>query len=639
MSISNPKIWTVAMGADAQVNPLPTTDNTSEGYDPSSGQATISGLFPQICSIPLEAGGVAPARMDFNALYKELGDQIFFLQRGGFYQYDETITYEEGAIVLYNGLLYVSLDNANTDHQPGAEGSEAFWDEFVQHPDMSDYARKSQENTFAESQAFLKNVTISGTITAGPSGENNTTVVAAINGYVTSTTPPKTDRSTKTATTDFVGNVLADYPSVSNIVTLSGAQTISGVKTFSALPTSSANPTNDAQLARKAYVDSKVSAITVMKGASADAAGAQGLVPAPTQGYQGRYLRGDGTWATVSTSDNKVLQTLTSTNAEYPLLAKNAASTTNETAGARFAGNVTLNTSTGIITAPGFKGALTGNASTATKLATARTIRINLASTSTASFNGTANITPGVTGTLPIGNGGTGRTDGKAVNVTQVLNLTARGDIGYGTNNGYLPTVATIAYWNGAYNDSNASNLTYCANGTIVGTSGNQTISGNKTFSGTTTTKNLVVNGSLDLNGAEDVSSNLTVGGTSTFKGNASFSKIPTCSVTPTANIHLANKAYVDNQIAAKGFSIQNDNFTKWSSEDQYTATSDGWIMVSIMRSIGTPAIYINGNNIISNLDNETALSGSQGRFPYTILVKKGDKIEVRGSINFISDK
>lgn len=44
----------------------------------------------------------------------------------------------------------------------------------------------------------------------------------------------------------------------------------------------------------------------------------------------------------------------------------------------------------------------------ATKLATTRTVRTNLGSTSTASFDGTANITPGVTGVLPVANGGTG---------------------------------------------------------------------------------------------------------------------------------------------------------------------------------------------------------------------------------------
>ena len=53
---------------------------------------------------------------------------------------------------------------------------------------------------------------------------------------------------------------------------------------------------------------------------------------------------------------------------------------------------------------------VTGNAGTATKLATGRTIRTNLESTSTATFDGSANVTPGVTGTLPVANGGTGVT-------------------------------------------------------------------------------------------------------------------------------------------------------------------------------------------------------------------------------------
>lgn len=60
------------------------------------------------------------------------------------------------------------------------------------------------------------------------------------------------------------------------------------------------------------------------------------------------------------------------------------------------------------LTAPTFIGTLDG------KLATARTFRTNLASTSAASFDGSANVTPGVTGTLPVGNGGTGQTSANA---------------------------------------------------------------------------------------------------------------------------------------------------------------------------------------------------------------------------------
>jgi phage-related tail fiber protein len=70
--------------------------------------------------------------------------------------------------------------------------------------------------------------------------------------------------------------------------------------------------------------------------------------------------------------------------------------------------------------ARGGTGNTTGNAATATKLQTARTIRTNLASTSTASFDGTSDITPGVTGTLPIANGGTGNTTGNAATATKL---------------------------------------------------------------------------------------------------------------------------------------------------------------------------------------------------------------------------
>ena len=54
---------------------------------------------------------------------------------------------------------------------------------------------------------------------------------------------------------------------------------------------------------------------------------------------------------------------------------------------------------------------VTGNAASATKLQTARNIQTNLASTTAASFNGTANVTPGVTGILPVAHGGTGQSN------------------------------------------------------------------------------------------------------------------------------------------------------------------------------------------------------------------------------------
>lgn len=63
--------------------------------------------------------------------------------------------------------------------------------------------------------------------------------------------------------------------------------------------------------------------------------------------------------------------------------------------------------SSGTNTFPTLNQSTTGSAAT---LTTGRTFQTNLASTSTATFNGSANVTPGVTGTLPVGNGGSGAT-------------------------------------------------------------------------------------------------------------------------------------------------------------------------------------------------------------------------------------
>ena len=104
-------------------------------------------------------------------------------------------------------------------------------------------------------------------------------------------------------------------------------------------------------------------------------------------------------------TDTKVTQTVTTSNAAYPLLLAPSGQTATTTTTSYFDSGVTLNPSTNTIAAN-----VSGNAATATKLATARTIRTNLASTSAVSFDGSANITPGVTGTLPITNGGTGAT-------------------------------------------------------------------------------------------------------------------------------------------------------------------------------------------------------------------------------------
>lgn len=78
---------------------------------------------------------------------------------------------------------------------------------------------------------------------------------------------------------------------------------------------------------------------------------------------------------------------------------------------------------------------ITGSAAT---LTTARTIQTNLASTSAASFNGSANVSPGITGTLPVANGGTG--------VTTLAALSTALGFAYSSNRFTIPIGGTNYY-------------------------------------------------------------------------------------------------------------------------------------------------------------------------------------------------
>lgn len=150
---------------------------------------------------------------------------------------------------------------------------------------------------------------------------------------------------------------------------------------------------------------------------------------------------------------------------------------------------------------------LGGVVNQANYLVTARTLQVNLASTAAASFNGSANASIGVTGKLPVANGGTGLatlTSGyaligngtSAVSLRAISNNTSVGVCGVNPN---LMTVNHLAYWNGAYSGTN-SNLNYCKSGTIIGSNGG-------TMSGALTVNALLTASSLSVSGQASVGS------------------------------------------------------------------------------------------------------------------------------------
>lgn len=174
----------------------------------------------------------------------------------------------------------------------------------------------------------------------------------------------------------------SDITLPSNVVLSDNTSTISGAKTFSKTIKSSA-------------------------GASTWVDGAKGntlLSSTKTKGSFVPFLRYETTGGdVVSLNGYQTGVRLDLVSAEDIAADKNtvkyAATLLNESGDTTFPGTVTAD-------------AFSGNSTSASKLATARTIQTNLSSTTAGSFDGSKNITVGVSGVLPVANGGTGNSNG-----------------------------------------------------------------------------------------------------------------------------------------------------------------------------------------------------------------------------------
>ncbi|WP_304037577.1 hypothetical protein [Desulfovibrio piger] len=100
---SNPPFLSNVLGYAADVSVIPGT--TPSG----SGAFSYQSAFPQITAIPLTAGGVAPMREDFNAVFKLLSQHVHFLQSGSLYTWSNALDYLKGAHILgSNGVEYIA---------------------------------------------------------------------------------------------------------------------------------------------------------------------------------------------------------------------------------------------------------------------------------------------------------------------------------------------------------------------------------------------------------------------------------------------------------------------------------------------------------------------------------------------------
>ena len=135
MAVFNePNQWEHPLGNNADTVTIP--DDTGA----STGLASLQKLFQQINQLPLSAGGIAPSRTDFNALFKLLGDNVYFSQQGGVWLYNAQVDYAVGRIVRHiDGNFYQSLKAngpSSAVKAPGAD--ESTWTKLINKTSLDD---------------------------------------------------------------------------------------------------------------------------------------------------------------------------------------------------------------------------------------------------------------------------------------------------------------------------------------------------------------------------------------------------------------------------------------------------------------------------------------------------------------------
>ena len=134
MAVFNePTQWEHPLGNNADTSTLP--DNAAA----TAGIASLQKLFQIINATPLEAGGIAPDREDVNALFKYLGDQIFYTQNGGIPSYNAAYDYIPGRVVLYtDNNLYKCIQANGASSTVVAPTDSTYWSQIHTYTDLPD---------------------------------------------------------------------------------------------------------------------------------------------------------------------------------------------------------------------------------------------------------------------------------------------------------------------------------------------------------------------------------------------------------------------------------------------------------------------------------------------------------------------
>lgn len=366
--------------------------NTIPSADPGNGLASWDMGFPVETQTPLAAGGTPPRRQDINgALYWLSLGQLWY-QKGGLWQYDATENYEIGNVVEQNNAMYyckAANGPSGTVKSPSADTAGTYW---------------------------KKLVNADGTLNVPVISNASTTVTGIVELSTSAETKALTD-ATRAVTPSSLNGLLSLSPAALTVPKADSSGKLTGwldaLKDNDGRVNISIKGTApQLQTARTVRVNLASTSTASFNGTTNITPGVNGTLGVANGGT------GQTNLDAVTVGKAKALNTARTVRTNLAL-----------TATASFDGtaNITPGVTGTLPVTNGGTGQTNLDAVTVGKakaLNTARTIQTDLASTSAANFNGTVNVTPGVTGVLPIANGGTGSNTKNFVDLTSFQIIT-----------------------------------------------------------------------------------------------------------------------------------------------------------------------------------------------------------------------
>ncbi|MDY6470162.1 MAG: phage tail protein [Succinivibrio dextrinosolvens] len=126
-----PNKWGEVLGYNADYNQLP---------EDATLTASFSKLFPEITQIPLEVGGTPPKRMDLNAIFKLIGENVFYYQNGGVFEYNDNFRYEAGNVIRFNNKIFLCIrENSRTNKH--APNDATYWQQITTNDILRNYVK------------------------------------------------------------------------------------------------------------------------------------------------------------------------------------------------------------------------------------------------------------------------------------------------------------------------------------------------------------------------------------------------------------------------------------------------------------------------------------------------------------------